>query len=350
MLSFIYRALIFVFCFGIGYFAVDSMRPKIAVLYIATGRYIIFWDGFYQSAEKNFLPNYKKHYFIFTDAETQKFGKNVTRIYRKQHAWPYDTLDRFDLFASIENQLKKYDYIYFLNANAEVVSMVGDEILPTIEQGITVAWHPGYYLEKDVDTYPYDRNSKSAAYIPYGKGKYYVQGGFNGGRTKDYLRLIHTLKEKTTLDKRNGIMARWHDESHLNKYILDKNPLVMPPNYIWARFSYEVEKIFKNNIKIVMRYKQSPEWGGTAWLRGKTNKKYKEITTEQTEKSYLCRNNHWSDYLVPEHDDYFCRREVPSECGTIEKKESRLIITWDNWPAETFIFDDKEKIYQSIKK
>lgn len=274
------QGLIFAFFFGIGCFTVDSMKPKIAILYIATGRYIIFWDGFYQSAEKNFLPNYKKHYFIFTDAETQKFGKNVTRIYRKQHAWPYDTLDRFDLFASIENQLKKYDYIYFLNANAEVVSVVGDEILPTAEQGIMVAWHPGYYLEKDVDTYPYDRNPKSVAYIPFGKGKYYVQGSFNGGRSKDYLKLIHELKERTALDKQNGVMARWHDESHLNKYILDKNPLVVPPNYTWARFSYEAEKIFKDNIKIVMRYKQSPEWGGTDWLRGRTNKKYKEMATE----------------------------------------------------------------------
>lgn len=255
------QGLIFVFFFGIGCFAVDSMRPKIAVLYIATGRYIIFWDGFYQSAEKNFLPNYKKHYFVFTDAETQKFGKNVTRIYRKQHAWPYDTLDRFDLFASIENQLKKYDYIYFLNANAEIVSVVGDEILPTVEHGIMVACHPTYYYERNTDKYPYERNPKSAAYIPFGRGKYYVQGSFNGGRSKDYLKLIHELKEKTASDKQNGIMAIWHDESHLNKYILDKNPLVVPPNYTWANYSAKVTAHFKGNIKIVMRYKQESRMG-----------------------------------------------------------------------------------------
>lgn len=40
---------------------------KVAILYIATGRYTVFWDYFYQSAESNLLRECKKHYFVFTD-------------------------------------------------------------------------------------------------------------------------------------------------------------------------------------------------------------------------------------------------------------------------------------------
>lgn len=41
-------------------------NKKVAILYIALGRYTVFWDEFYESAEKHLL-NADKHYFIWTD-------------------------------------------------------------------------------------------------------------------------------------------------------------------------------------------------------------------------------------------------------------------------------------------
>ena len=38
---------------------------KIAILYISTGKYIRFWEDFYNSANKNFLPRHKKTFFLF---------------------------------------------------------------------------------------------------------------------------------------------------------------------------------------------------------------------------------------------------------------------------------------------
>lgn len=72
--------------------------PKIAILYIATGRYIVFWDEFYKKMEQNFLPDYPKTYFIWTDATDKKFPSNVKRIYQKQLEWPLITLKRFEMF------------------------------------------------------------------------------------------------------------------------------------------------------------------------------------------------------------------------------------------------------------
>lgn len=263
--SFLFLFVVFVGGLFLGWFLYQTyLKPKIAILYIATGRYIIFWDDFYQSAEKNLLSDYKKHYFVFTDSD-RSFPKNVTTIYQKQFPWPSSTLDRFSMFSSIESELKKYDYIYFLNANAQILAPVGREIFPTPEQGIMVAFHPHFYYEKDNLKYPYERHSESMAYIPYGEGKYYVQGSFNGGRSDAFLTLIRTLDENIKKDKAKGLMAIWHDESHLNKYILDKNPLVMPPNYIWAPFDERLIPIFKNKIKIIMRDKR--EYGKIKHLR-----------------------------------------------------------------------------------
>ena len=40
---------------------------NIGILYIATGRYITFWEEFFKSAEKYFITEATKHYFVFTD-------------------------------------------------------------------------------------------------------------------------------------------------------------------------------------------------------------------------------------------------------------------------------------------
>lgn len=45
---------------------------EIAILYIGVGRYIEFFEEFYNSCEKNFFPNINKKYFVFTDSEIQK--------------------------------------------------------------------------------------------------------------------------------------------------------------------------------------------------------------------------------------------------------------------------------------
>ena len=243
--------------------------PKIAILYIATGRYIVFWDEFYKKMEQNFLSDYPKTYFIWTDATDKKFPSNVNRIYQKQLEWPLITLKRFEMFMEQAEQLKDYDYIYFLNANMLPMHPVGDEILPTEEQGITVVMHPGYYKVSN-NHLPYDRNPNSEAYIPLGQGKMYAMGGFNGGRAKAYLKLISDLNQVTEKDAQNQIMARWHDESHLNKYILDKNPLVLSPAYGYPEEGYHSLIEFKDNYKMLILDKR--KFGGHNYLRGITDK------------------------------------------------------------------------------
>lgn len=212
-----------------------TMSPKIAILYICTGRYIIFWDDFYKTMEKNFLPGYEKTYFVFTDDTTKKFPSNVVKIYQKQLPWPLITLLRYHFFQEIIPQLQQYDYIYFLNANMMPIRKIGTEIFPSTEQGLAVTKHPGYYRIKNPDLLTYDRNKKSHAYIPYGEGSYYFMGGFNGGRTPDFIQLIDTIVRWTEVDLKKGIIPLWHDESYLNRYMINymktKNPLILSEKY-----------------------------------------------------------------------------------------------------------------------
>jgi hypothetical protein len=67
----------------------------------------------------------------------------------------------------------------------------------------------------------FDRNPESTAYIPEGEGSIYVAGGLNGGKTGEYLAMIHELKNRTEQDIQKKVIARYHDESQINRYLLD---------------------------------------------------------------------------------------------------------------------------------
>ncbi|MBQ9991388.1 MAG: glycosyl transferase family 6 [Lachnospiraceae bacterium] len=192
---------------------------KIAILYIAIGQYTVFFDSFFRSCQKFFMPDSEKMYFVFSDKEDESFTHENVKVYKVEDmGWPDNTLKRFHMFTSIEEELCEYSYCFFFNANLEFKEKVVEKILP--KQGIVVVQHPGYY-NKHIKTFPYDHNPESLAYIPQGRGKVYVCGGVNGGCTKEYLDMCKVLKERVDLDYQNGVIARWHDESHLNRFIFD---------------------------------------------------------------------------------------------------------------------------------
>jgi hypothetical protein len=210
---------------------------KIAILYICTGKYDVFWKEFFESYEEYFLPNSQKEYFVFTDAETlyaENECNGIHKIYQKQLGWPDDTLMRFHMFDSISEQLEKFDFIYFMNANCKCVTTITEEEFLPKDKDIVVVQHPGYYNKNPKD-FVYDRNPKSTAYIPKNQGQYYICGGINGGKSQAYLKLIKELKNNIDIDKSNGVIAKWHDESHINRYILNHdNWEIKSPEYCCA--------------------------------------------------------------------------------------------------------------------
>lgn len=157
--------------------------------------------------------------------------------------WPAPTLMRYHLFLNEEERLKDYDYIFYMDADMKVVSIVGDEVLG---EGLTAAEHPMYSLRSQYIP-PYEPNKLSAAYInrpgkvitdEMGKPRfkpYYYAGGFQGGTSKDFIKAMRVMKKSidTDFDKIN-YTAIWNDESHWNKYLSENEPdIVLSPSYIY---------------------------------------------------------------------------------------------------------------------
>ncbi len=197
---------------------------NIGILYICTGEYIVFWKKFYESCEKNFLRGFRKEYYVFTDAPhiaNEEFT-NVHRIFQNKLPWPYITLKRFDIFLRVASELEGCEYTFFFNANCYINKRIyPGGILPNDEEELIVASHPGMVFKPNTE-YTYERNAASRASIPMGEGQVYVMGAFNGGRTAAYLKMARCLSERIKQDESDGVIAIYHDESHLNRYIYER--------------------------------------------------------------------------------------------------------------------------------
>lgn len=245
---------------------------SIAILYICTGKYKIFWKDFCLSCEKNFIPNLKKHYFVFTDNKFIEFEdkNNVTKIYQKDLGWPYNTLMRYDVFLKNKTKWENFNYSFFFNSNLLFNTKITQkDFLPENNKKLVACIHPGFF-NKENKKFTYEKRKKSLAYIKI--GKYYFAGGINGGHTNYFISAIEKINNNIKQDLDNNIVAVWHDESHWNKYINDNLEIVkiLDPGYLYPEnFNIPFEK------KIIIRDKN--RYGGHNFLRSQKESISKKI-------------------------------------------------------------------------
>lgn len=211
---------------------------SIGILYICTGPYHLFWEDFYNTFEKYFLKGIEKRYFVFTDAAHiyKEDNSNVMKYELQSQPWPLVTLLRFSTFLTAEEQLAKCDYLLFSNANIVCEKLIDpSEILPreNLGESLFVTSHPGYYGKNRFE-FPYERNKKSFAYIPWNLGESYVIGAFFGGTSEAFIKMSKSINKNIEDDLRSNIIAKWHDESHLNRYIIERKDIrVVSPEYCY---------------------------------------------------------------------------------------------------------------------
>lgn len=220
---------------------------NIAIFYICTGKYNILWKEFYESSEEFFLSEHHKEYFVFTDVENLEYEEQnqaIHRIKQEKLPWPYPTLYRFKMFNTQYEYVKNFDYVFFFNANAKFVKAVSAvDVLPNNEEnGLVVVKHPRYRMYENFD-FPYDRNFKCQAYIKYGKGETYVQGCIIGGTVEAFFEMSKKLEKQIDKDLSKNIIALWHDESYLNKYLMGKNYKLLP-----IQFANNVDTVYEDTI------------------------------------------------------------------------------------------------------
>lgn len=241
---------------------------RVAVLNVVTGKYIDYFEQLKDSVEENFFNEDEVDIFLFTDTD-REYGDNVKKIKIERGGWPNDTLYRYHYFLMAKEELMKYDLLLYLDVDLKVVSKVGREMVGDL----VAVQHPGFYGKTNGT---YERRRTSTAYVPATIKAPYYCGGLQGGRPEHYLKACEIMSKNIDIDKKNSIIAIWHDESHWNKYLSENKPETsLDPSYCYPTdcyFEWVQEFSSKRKIETVEKDEEGLK---------------KEITVEDEYKNYL---------------------------------------------------------------
>ena len=181
---------------------------KILILTIATNKYIQFVERLYDNIEEKFLNGHEIQGLLFTEHDVET-SDNIKVSQIEHEDWPMPTLKRYNYFVKEKDYISQFDYCYYFDVDMGIVSEVGDEIL----SDLVATMHPYQsFYPKEQRTYD-----------------------LNGGSTKRFMEMAEILADRVNKDLENDVIALWHDESQMNRYLIDNPPtLSLTPSYCFA--------------------------------------------------------------------------------------------------------------------
>ncbi|MCE9583544.1 MAG: hypothetical protein K8T20_13745 [Planctomycetes bacterium] len=165
---------------------------------------------------------------LFTDhPSTQDVARQV---HVPHEGWPAVTLMRFHTMLKERSWLSAHEHIFYLDIDMRVVGPIGDEIF---SQGITACLHVAFMGRKGTP----EVDPRSTACVSLQDIRQYFTGCFYGGESKSFLEMAEELRESIDVDNSQGFIARWHDESHLNRFLHDHPPakILGEPYNAWTQ-------------------------------------------------------------------------------------------------------------------
>lgn len=223
---------------------------KIGIIVIATNKYFKFFDRLYYACQRYLFPKSEKKYFLMTDRINE--GVNyigVKKIFINHEQWPNPTLKRFHYITNNMDKFQDVDYLVYLDVDMDIVDFVYENILP---EYMAVTHHPGFYNTTQFYGTP-ERRTESTAFINYMTYLHYVAGGFFLGKRDLFLKMSKKLKDNIQKDLDNNIIAIWHDESHLNWYVVNHKFLF---NFLTPEYCFPEGWDFKNNLSSLSKNKK----------------------------------------------------------------------------------------------
>ena len=220
-------------------------KINVGVLLIATGNYHKFVEPFVLSAEKYFLPSIQKNYHVFgdqhcldrVDCEWDKLP--IIPHYVEHLPFPLPTLLRFHRFLGASLEFSQYSHLCY----SDVDNIWVDEVRPEeVLSDLSATLHCGY-IGGGTD---FDMNPKSLAYMggENHAGACYYGGGFILGTPKEYFTMARWCATRINEDFKNNVIAKWHDESFINKYLntVRKPVRELTPSFHFAEYLHKNEE------------------------------------------------------------------------------------------------------------
>lgn len=195
-------------------------KQPVGILLIATNKYKQFVQPLIDSLNENFLTDRELIVFLFTDFPELPLNSSNRLTIKKykipNYKFPEATLYRYKIFTHLGSEIYQgCSHLFYMDVDMKVVAPVGEEILDFL----VATRHPGFYNGGG----SWGNNPESTSYTSPGNRRRYYAGGFQGGELATFLTVMYLLDKRIDIDKANGVMAEWHDETHWNKYLADSD-------------------------------------------------------------------------------------------------------------------------------
>jgi hypothetical protein len=221
----------------------------IGVMSVATNLYLDYWKAMVQSAEIVSRIEDQVTFFVFTDnpSEVRNFSQILSNVKVKAfeippYGWPEATLLRYQVFESKMDQMDT-DLLMHLDADMLFSNNPWSRIKKNlVTEKVCLVSHPGFwrptgcgrlalYLRHPLLAYKdaritfkqgglgaWEGDRKSQAFVSRKDRKEYFCGGTWFGKRIAINDLLTKLAKQVSDDIENNYIAKWHDESHLNRW------------------------------------------------------------------------------------------------------------------------------------
>lgn len=230
----------------------NSTDHAISIFVIATKSYLDCAHNLIDSAMKWHVGESRVQFILLTDRNTDSlrvantssfFTINPFQI--TSYGWPEATLFRFHLMLEHWHHVSG-SIVMYLDADTKIVAPLNFQELSgfcvnPLSNGVTPVFHPGYYKRSPVLDLifrtrfgPWETNRKSTAYVSSNLREHYACGGVFWGLHDSFHQLCLEIKSQIDKDSKNKVVAKWHDESHLNKWLTTHPTMLATPEWAYA--------------------------------------------------------------------------------------------------------------------
>ena len=249
----------------------------IGIVMIATNSYLQHWFAASRGIDEFVFLDKEVRIHLFTDQpeEAQSWAKtNLTRVRLSTYSipsygWPEATLFRYKFITEKSENLKEHLLMY-LDSDMLVIQAFDEIVIPeNWKNGLGFVQHPGFFRPNGIngllcrmkhpsllkgDLYQvlktgarqpgsWETRKDSSAFVKRNKRIKYVHGAVWFGLKESFIVMAQVLAENISEDLSRGMIAKWHDESHLNWYFAERGASILDcrlsyvPKYVWIKYS-----------------------------------------------------------------------------------------------------------------
>lgn len=194
---------------------------------------------FLETAEQHFMVGLPVLYYVFTERPAAvprvALGPgrrlHVQRVARERR-WQDVSMARMStLHEALAGPLgREVHFVLCMDVDQHFSGTFGPEVLAESVAQLH-AWH--YHWPRRL--LPFERDARSEAVLGPGEGDFYYHAAVFGGSVEALRSLTAHCARGLQRDAARGFEARWHDESHLNKFFwLHKPTKVLSPEFCWS--------------------------------------------------------------------------------------------------------------------